>query len=109
MPVAVNVSAVQFRQDGFCEMIQAILRDTKLDARFLELELTDSVLLSNEDVMFGVLAELKSMGVNLAIDGLGEDPSKRVGVHVRRSQDGFVQILAGAGVVVVISEDVDLC
>jgi diguanylate cyclase (GGDEF)-like protein len=71
IPVAVNVSAVQFRQEGFCELISEVLQQTGLAPEFLELELTESLLLSNEDVVFRVLNELKSMGVNLTIDDFG--------------------------------------
>lgn len=71
IPVAVNVSAVQFRQEGFCDMIKRALAETGLDPHCLELELTESLLLSNEDVMFEVLGELQAMGVKLAIDDFG--------------------------------------
>ena len=71
IPVAVNVSAVQFRQDGFCELVRTVLNETGLDPQYLELELTESLLLSSENVMFRVLDELKSMGVNLTIDDFG--------------------------------------
>ena len=47
MPVAVNVSAVQFRQEGFCELIKGVLHETGLAPQYLELELTESLLLSN--------------------------------------------------------------
>ncbi len=69
--VAVNVSAVQFRQQGFCELIKGVLRETGLAARCLELELTESLLLANADVTLSVLRELKSMGLTLAIDDFG--------------------------------------
>ncbi|MGA9670374.1 MAG: EAL domain-containing protein, partial [Terracidiphilus sp.] len=69
--VAVNVSAIQFRQDGFCELVKAVLKDTALPPRSLELELTESLLLSSGDSIFSLLRELKSMGVNLAIDDFG--------------------------------------
>ena len=62
VPMAVNVSAVQFRQDGFPELVRKVLRETGLAPRFLELELTESVLLSNMDVMSKVLKELAAMG-----------------------------------------------
>jgi EAL domain-containing protein (putative c-di-GMP-specific phosphodiesterase class I) len=68
---AVNVSAVQFRQDGFRELIRRVLSETGLTPQFLELELTESLLLTNADVMFSVLEELKEMGLNLAIDDFG--------------------------------------
>jgi diguanylate cyclase (GGDEF)-like protein/PAS domain S-box-containing protein len=69
--VAVNVSAVQFRQEGFCELVRKVLRETGLVPQYLELELTESLLLSNEDVMFSVLQELQALGVRLAIDDFG--------------------------------------
>ena len=69
--VAVNVSAVQFRQQGFCELIRSVLHETGLAAQCFELELTESVLLANADVTLTVLRELKSMGLTLAIDDFG--------------------------------------
>ena len=66
-----NVSAVQFRQEGFCQLIRRVLHETGLPPQFLELELTETLLLSNADVMFSVLQELKDMGVRLAIDDFG--------------------------------------
>jgi diguanylate cyclase (GGDEF)-like protein/PAS domain S-box-containing protein len=69
--MAVNVSAIQFRQRGFCELIRGVLRDTDLAPRYLELELTESLLLSNADVTLSVLQELKEMGLKLAIDDFG--------------------------------------
>jgi diguanylate cyclase (GGDEF)-like protein/PAS domain S-box-containing protein len=71
VPIAVNVSAIQFRQQGFCDLIRDVLRETGLDPRYLELELTESLLLNNADVMFSILQELKDMGVMLAIDDFG--------------------------------------
>jgi len=69
--VAVNVSAVQFRQEGFCELIRRLLHETGLAPQYLELELTESLLLADADVTLSVLKELKSMGVRLAIDDFG--------------------------------------
>lgn len=71
MRIAVNVSAVQFRQDGFRDLVRRVLRETGLDPQYLELELTESLLLSNADVMFSVLEELSEMGLKLAIDDFG--------------------------------------
>jgi diguanylate cyclase (GGDEF)-like protein/PAS domain S-box-containing protein len=69
--VAVNVSAAQFRQDGFCRLVQQVLVDTGLSPQFLELELTESVLLSTADAPHSILGKLKEMGVKLAIDDFG--------------------------------------
>ena len=71
VPVAVNVSAVQFRHEGFRELIRRVLSETDLDPSYLELELTESLLLSNADVMFEVLRDLKEMGLKLVIDDFG--------------------------------------
>ena len=71
VPVAINVSAVQFRQAGFCELIGRVLRETGLAPQYLELELTESLLLSNADTMFSVLQDLRTMGLKLAIDDFG--------------------------------------
>ena len=71
LPVAVNVSAVQFRQENFRATIRRVLQETGLLPQYLELELTETLLLSNADVTLCVLQELKEMGVNLAIDDFG--------------------------------------
>ena len=71
VPVAVNVSALQFRQDGFLEAIRRVLYETELDPQYLELELTESLLISNADVVLAIIRELKALGVRLAIDDFG--------------------------------------
>jgi diguanylate cyclase (GGDEF)-like protein/PAS domain S-box-containing protein len=71
IPVAVNVSAVQFRQIGFCDLVKRVLNETGLDPRYLELEITESLLLATEDMRFEVLNQLKALGVKLAIDDFG--------------------------------------
>jgi diguanylate cyclase (GGDEF)-like protein/PAS domain S-box-containing protein len=71
LSVAVNVSAVQFRQEGFCETIRRVLQETRLAPPYLELELTESLLLTNADVTHSVIRELKEMGITLAIDDFG--------------------------------------
>jgi len=52
-------------------MIRQVLHETGLDPRYLELELTESLLLSNADVMFEVLRDLTEMGLKLVIDDFG--------------------------------------
>ena len=69
--LAINVSAVQFRQEGFCALIKKVLHETGLPPQYLELELTESLLLANAEVTVSVLQELRAMGVTLAIDDFG--------------------------------------
>jgi len=69
--VAVNVSALQFRHQGFCQLTRTILEETGLSPEYLELELTEGLLLRNEDVLFDLMHEFRQMGVKLAIDDFG--------------------------------------
>ncbi len=71
IPVAVNVSAVQFRQAGFCDLVKDVLDQTGLYPEFLELEITESLLLATEDMRSEVLGRLKTLGVRLALDDFG--------------------------------------
>ena len=69
--VAVNVSAAQFRHEGFVATVRKVLSETGLDPKYLELELTEGLLLSNADVSLSVLRQLRTMGLSLAIDDFG--------------------------------------
>ncbi len=71
VPVAVNISAVQFRHKDFQESLTGILKDTGLAPSYLELELTESVLMHDTDSTAPVLNGLKAMGVRLTIDDFG--------------------------------------
>ena len=71
MPVAVNISTVEFRSKHFLEGIRAILMETGLEPPFLELELTESVLMQHPESTASVLRALKSIGVRLAVDDFG--------------------------------------
>jgi diguanylate cyclase len=69
--VAVNVSSLEFRSEGFLDNVRAILRETGLEPRYLELELTETVLMQHAESTVSVLGALKSMGVRLAVDDFG--------------------------------------
>jgi diguanylate cyclase (GGDEF)-like protein/PAS domain S-box-containing protein len=71
LPIAVNVSAVEFREKGFVESVRRILSETGLAARYLELELTEGVLMEDAESTAAVLQELKRMGMHLAVDDFG--------------------------------------
>jgi diguanylate cyclase (GGDEF)-like protein len=70
-PVAVNLSATQFRHQNILQMIGSALADADLDARALEIELTESALMTNPEESAGVLKQLRRMGVSVAIDDFG--------------------------------------
>jgi EAL domain-containing protein (putative c-di-GMP-specific phosphodiesterase class I) len=69
--MAVNVSAMEFRGKHFLEGVFAILKDTGLDPRSLELELTESVLMKGAESTASILKALRASGVQLAVDDFG--------------------------------------
>lgn len=71
VPMAVNISTLEFRGHGFVDGVRRILGETGLDARLLELELTESVLMQSVASAAELLWELKGMGVQLAVDDFG--------------------------------------
>jgi diguanylate cyclase (GGDEF)-like protein/PAS domain S-box-containing protein len=71
LPVSVNVSATEFRARGFVNHIDDVLKQTSLDPRYLELELTETVLMAHVEAATSTLRALKALGVHLAIDDFG--------------------------------------
>ena len=69
--MAVNISAHQFRQPEFAESVRQVLADTGLPGERLELEITESAVMSSADTAIQTLHQLKAMGVKLAIDDFG--------------------------------------
>jgi EAL domain-containing protein (putative c-di-GMP-specific phosphodiesterase class I) len=69
--VAVNLSARQFMQPGLLESVRQELGDSGLEARYLELELTESMMMNSAEQFITTLHALKSMGVQLSIDDFG--------------------------------------
>jgi len=69
--VAVNLSARQFSRERLLQSIGAALASSGLDPHYLELELTESVLMQNADTVVETLRMLKAMGISLSIDDFG--------------------------------------
>lgn len=69
--VAVNLSGMQFRQPGLTDTVREILHQTGLAPEYLELELTEGIILRNDDEVIRTLKELKDLGVHLSIDDFG--------------------------------------
>lgn len=75
IPIAVNVSARQFRTDGFVDDILECLAEADLDPRYLQLELTESALMVETGTTNSVLERLKTHGVVLKVDDFGTGSS----------------------------------
>jgi diguanylate cyclase (GGDEF)-like protein len=69
--VAVNISAVQFRNADLLEVITGALAASALDPAQLEIEITESVLLQDKDATLATLHRLRKLGVRIAIDDFG--------------------------------------
>lgn len=69
--IAVNVSPQQLRQPRLAESVADIIRGSRLDARWVELELTESALMERPDEANRILGELKSLGLSLSVDDFG--------------------------------------
>ena len=69
--VAVNISAIQFRQEKFLSTVAGVLRETGINPSSLELELTETILMEDVDANIRLMGSLKEMGVKLAVDDFG--------------------------------------
>lgn len=68
--VAVNITTKQFRLYNIVQVIAAILKETGLEAQYLELELTENIIINNID-MVQTIHDLKKMGIQIALDDFG--------------------------------------
>ncbi|KAI5913049.1 EAL domain-containing protein [Azoarcus sp. PA01] len=71
VPIAINVSPVQFRQRRFVQRLADILRDGGMNPALLLLEITESAVMDNADDAAGILAAVKALGVKVVLDGFG--------------------------------------
>ncbi len=69
--VAVNLSAFQFRHGTLLQVIQQALRDVSLDPSYLEVEITESALMSDPEESVNILEQLSRMGVLVSVDDFG--------------------------------------
>jgi EAL domain-containing protein (putative c-di-GMP-specific phosphodiesterase class I) len=97
--MAVNVSAVQFRDEHFLENIFAALSETGLDPGFLELELTESVLMQQPELATSILKILRDKGVVVSVDDFGTGYSslsylKKLPLDILKIDQSFVHQLS---------------
>jgi len=69
--IAVNISGVQFHKADIVALTQDVLKETKLDPKYLELEVTESVFMENMETTIDILNQLHRLGVELAVDDFG--------------------------------------
>lgn len=69
--ISINVSTIQLQQQNFVQTVGAILEETGLDAKWVELEVTETILMQNTKMIKSCLKNLKALGVSIAIDDFG--------------------------------------
>ena len=99
--IAINISAQEFLQKDFVEGVRTILEETGLAAHFLELEITESVLMHDAECSKNILQKLKKMGLKLAVDDFGTGYSslsylQRFPIDVLKIDRSFVQNIESA-------------
>ncbi|MEK6538720.1 MAG: EAL domain-containing protein, partial [Nitrospirota bacterium] len=93
--ISANLSARQFAQENLVELIKGILDETGLDPMHFELELTESILMKDEEKLIKKLCAIKDTGVRLSIDDFGTGYSslsylKRFPIDVIKIDRSFV-------------------
>jgi diguanylate cyclase (GGDEF)-like protein/PAS domain S-box-containing protein len=95
LPISVNVSGRQFKQPNFVEIVIQVLEETGLDPHFLEIELTESILMHDEVLALTRLEIFAAKGIKLAIDDFGIGYSsmrylKRLPIHKLKIDKSFI-------------------
>ena len=106
--VAVNLSSKQLQQKNFAEVVKRTLGETGLEPRYLDLELTESLLMQDMESAVAILKELKDLGALISLDDFGTGYSslsylKRFPIDFLKIDRSFVKDIAhdryGAGIV----------
>jgi len=98
MRIAVNISAHQFQQPDLVRTVAQILQETRLDPRYLEIEITESTAMQDINLTISVLQKLQEMGIKIAMDDFGTGYSslsslKRFPLDTLKIEQSFVQEL----------------
>ncbi len=94
--VAINLSGFQLQQRNMTEMIVQILAETGLAGEYLELEITETVIMQNPEFAVGVLSRLRDFGIHISIDNFGTGYSslahlKRFSINTLKIDKTFVR------------------
>lgn len=106
--VAVNISALEFRQKNFLADIRSVLQESAFDPTALQLEITESVLMNDVEESARILYEIKEMGIRIAVDDFGIGYSSlsylnKFPVDIIKIDQSFVRCLtptSGDGIIV---------
>ena len=99
--MAVNISARQFQHPEFTELVSAVLKETGLDPRYLELEITESVAMHDAEKTIATLNNLRALNLQLSIDDFGTGYSslsylKRFPINKLKVDQSFIRNMTTA-------------
>jgi diguanylate cyclase (GGDEF)-like protein len=94
--MAVNLSAKQFQQQNLPDVVAAILQETEMDPGYLELEITETILMQNLETTIDQLVRLMALGVKISVDDFGTGYSslnylKKFPLHALKIDRSFVK------------------
>ncbi|MDA7088299.1 EAL domain-containing protein [Pseudomonas sp. SA3-5] len=100
-PVAVNLSATEFRHEDFVAGVRAILSDSGLAPGNLQLEVSERVLMRNAKASIAILHQLKEMGIQIAVDDFGTGNSglnylSQLPIDAVKIDQSFIQAIGSA-------------
>jgi EAL domain-containing protein (putative c-di-GMP-specific phosphodiesterase class I) len=96
MRVAVNLSGHQLQQKNFLDIVKRVLVKTGLPAQYLELEITETVIMQNPEFVIEILKELQQLGAHISVDDFGTGYSslahlKRFSINTLKIDKSFVR------------------
>ena len=96
LTMAVNLSMRQLRQPMLVELVKSVLKETGLEPRYLELEITEGIMMGDNRIAMNFLSEMHELGVQLSIDDFGTGFSslnylKKLPVHKLKIDQSFVR------------------
>lgn len=99
MPVSVNLSPRQLARGDIVELVERVLAETGMEAKYLELEITESVMATDVEKSFALLTRLRALGVKISLDDFGTGYSslsylKRFPVDTLKIDQSFVRDIA---------------
>jgi diguanylate cyclase (GGDEF)-like protein/PAS domain S-box-containing protein len=99
LSIAVNVSSRQFKDGNLLEVVKKALEESQLQAQYLELEITENLLLDDDNKTLSILKQLHGLGVRLSVDDFGTGYSslsylKKFPVDTLKIDSSFVQDIA---------------
>jgi len=97
--IAINLSAVQLQNDKFEENLKRIISETGVNPRFVELEITESILMKDFEKSVKLLTEIRDLGINIALDDFGTGYSslsylKQLPINTLKIDKSFIDNIA---------------